>query len=43
VAKLRVYSISDQDDAGPWMRREFPGLHYIGLPSTPDGDQYYSR
>ena len=25
VAKLRVYSISDQDDAGPWIRREFPG------------------
>ncbi len=24
VAKLRVYSISDQDDAGPWIRREFP-------------------
>jgi hypothetical protein len=40
VAKLRVYSISDQDDAGPWIRREFPGLHYIVMPSTPDGDQY---
>src|SRR3954469_3062800 len=40
VEKLRVYSISDQDDAGPWIRREFPSLHYIGLPSTPDGDQY---
>ena len=41
VSKLRVYSISDQDDAGPWIRQEFPALHYIGLPSTPDGDQYY--
>jgi len=41
VSKLRVYSISDQDDAGPWIRREFPSLHYIGIPSTPDGDQYY--
>jgi hypothetical protein len=41
VSKLRVYAISDQDDAGPWLRREFPALHYIGLPSTPDGDQYY--
>ncbi len=40
VSKLRVYSISDQDDAGPWIRREFPSLHYIALPSTPDGDQY---
>jgi len=41
ISKLRVYTISDQDDAGPWMRREFPTLHYIGIPSTPDGDQYY--
>jgi len=41
VSKLRVYSISDQDDAGPWIRREFPTLHYIVTPSTPDGDQYY--
>jgi hypothetical protein len=40
VSKLRVYSISDQDDAGPWIRREFPSLFYIALPSTPDGDQY---
>jgi hypothetical protein len=41
VSRLRVYSISDQDDAGPWIRREFPALHYIVTPSTPDGDQYY--
>jgi hypothetical protein len=41
VSKLRVYTISDQDDAGPWLRREFPALHYIGLPSTTDGAQYY--
>ena len=41
VSKLRVYAISDQDDAGPWIRREFPTLAYIGIPSTPDGDQYY--
>jgi hypothetical protein len=40
VSRLRVYSISDQDDAGPWIRREFPSLHYIVMPSTPDGDQY---
>jgi hypothetical protein len=42
VGRLRVYSISDQDDAGPWIRREFPGLHYIAMPSTPDGEQYAS-
>jgi hypothetical protein len=41
VARLRVYAISDQDDAGPWIRREFPRLHYIAMPSSIDGDQYY--
>jgi hypothetical protein len=41
VARLRVYAISDQDDAGPWIRREFPSLHYIATPSTQDGEQYY--
>jgi hypothetical protein len=41
LPKLRVYTISDQDDAGPWIRREFPSLHYIAMPSTPDGEQYY--
>src|ERR1043166_2942325 len=29
VAKLRVYSISDQDDAGPWARANFPRLFWI--------------
>jgi len=41
VAKLRVYAISDQDDAGPWLRREFPTLHYVGMPSPPNGEEYY--
>ncbi|MGB6192277.1 MAG: nucleoside hydrolase-like domain-containing protein [Terracidiphilus sp.] len=40
VAKLRVYSISDQDDAGPWIRREFPDLFYIVMPSTPSSGEY---
>lgn len=35
VAKLRVYTISDQDDAGPWIRKTFPGVFYI---VTPGGD-----
>ncbi len=30
--KLRVYTISDQDDSGPWMRRTFPDLFYICTP-----------
>lgn len=29
VSKLRVYSISDQDDAGPWIRARFPELFWI--------------
>jgi hypothetical protein len=29
VSRLRVYSISDQDDAGPWIRRTFPQLFWI--------------
>jgi hypothetical protein len=41
VARLRAYSISDQDDAGPWIRREFPGLLYIVQSSTPTGSEYY--
>ena len=41
VSKLRVYAIGDQDDAGPWLRREFPGLRYIATPSTQDGEEYY--
>lgn len=41
VSRLRVYTISDQDDAGPWIRREFPTLSYIAIPSTQNGDEYY--
>ena len=40
IARLRVYAISDQDDAGPWLRREFPDLHYIAAPSTQNGEEY---
>ena len=41
VSRLRVHAISDQDDAGAWLRREFPSLHYIGMPSTQNGEEYY--
>lgn len=30
--KLRVYTISDQDDSGPWIRRNFPSIFYIVTP-----------
>lgn len=36
VSKLRVYTISDQDDSGAWIRRTFPELFYIVTP----GDDY---
>lgn len=36
IAKLRVYTISDQDDSGIWIRNQFPDLFYIVSP----GDDY---
>jgi hypothetical protein len=30
--KLRVYTISDQDDAGPWIRKNFPTIFYVVTP-----------
>ena len=42
IKRLRVYSISDQDDAGSWIRREFPDLFYIVSPSTPTSGEYAS-
>lgn len=41
IARLRISSISDQDDAGPWIRQQFPNLFYIVTPSTPTGGEYY--
>jgi hypothetical protein len=38
IAKLRVYTISDQDDSGAWIRKRFPGLFYVVSP----GDDYGS-
>jgi hypothetical protein len=43
LAKVRVYTISDQDDSGPWIRKEFPDLFYIVSPSSPRGNQGYAR
>lgn len=34
ISRLRVYTISDQDDSGPWMRREFPDLFYVVSPGS---------
>lgn len=41
VAKLRVYTISDQDDSGPWIRRNFPALFYIASPGYHPGGAYH--
>ena len=30
--KVRVYTISDQDDSGPWIRKTFPDIFYIVTP-----------
>ena len=30
--KLRVYTISDQDDSGPWIRKNFPSVFYVVTP-----------
>jgi hypothetical protein len=41
VGKLRVYTISDQDDSGPWIRKNFPELFYIASPGFHDGGAYH--
>jgi len=41
VAKLRVYAISDQDNSGPWIRKEFPDLFYIVTPGVNAGGGFH--
>ncbi len=41
VARLRVYTISDQDDSGPWIRKNFPELFYIASPGVHAGGGYH--
>lgn len=41
VSRLRVYAISDQDDTGPWLRKEFPNLFYIVSPGFNAGGAYH--
>jgi Protein of unknown function (DUF1593) len=36
IAKLRVYSISDQDESGPWARATFPHLFWIASVHGPN-------
>ena len=30
--KVRVYTISDQDDSGPWIRKTFPSIFFVVTP-----------
>ncbi|QJD80218.1 DUF1593 domain-containing protein [Spirosoma rhododendri] len=30
--KVRIYTISDQDDSGPWIRKTFPAIFYVVTP-----------
>ena len=32
VSKIRVYTISDQDDSGPWIRKNITNLFYVASP-----------
>jgi hypothetical protein len=41
TARLRVYTISDQDDSGPWIRKNFPGVFYIVSPGVNAGGGYH--
>jgi hypothetical protein len=36
-----VYTISDQDDSGPWIRKTFPGLFYVVSPGQNSGGAYH--
>lgn len=41
VSRLRVYTISDQDDSPPWIRKTFPDLFYIVSPGFHAGGAYH--
>lgn len=43
VDKIRVYTISDQDNSGPWIRNTFKDLFYIVSPGFHEngGNSYY--
>ncbi len=38
ISKIRVYTISDQDDSGIWIRNTFPDVFYIVSPGDNYGD-----
>jgi len=42
ISKLRVYTISDQDDSGIWIRNNFPDLFFIVSPGDDYGNATWS-
>lgn len=43
VDKIKVYAISDQDFAGPWIRQNFPGIFYVVDASAGDNWREYYK
>ena len=43
INKIRVYTISDQDDTGPWIRKNFRKIFYVVSPGYEEngGGQYH--
>ncbi|HEV7380314.1 MAG TPA: nucleoside hydrolase-like domain-containing protein, partial [Dyadobacter sp.] len=41
ISKIRMYTISDQDDTGPWIRKTFPDLFYVGSPGYHAAGAYH--
>ena len=41
IRQLRVYTISDQDNSGPWIRKTFPKLFYVASPGMHAGGAYH--
>lgn len=41
TSSIRVFTTSDQDDTGPWIRKTFPDLFYITSPGFHDGGAYH--
>ena len=40
ISKIRVYTISDQDNSGPWIRNTFQDLFYIVSPGYAENDAH---
>jgi hypothetical protein len=41
ASKIRMYTISDQDDTGPWIRNNFPDVFYVGSPGYHAAGAYH--